>query len=341
MKINKIVIGMALVSLCVSCSHFMEKERVRVVNVGVQTVQGTSVGTTREYVGTVEESSSVDLSFESGGRVTKVYVREGQRVAAGALIAEIEDVSARNAYEAARATLDQAQDAYDRAKLVHDQGSLPEVRWVEVQTKLNQAQSLADISKRNLDNCQLRAPVSGTVCDKNIEVGTSVAPYLPVVRLLNLSGMNVKVSVPETDINTVRTGDEATVAVGALGNKEYTGVVGERNVSADPLSHSYTVRLRLRGDTRELLPGMVCRVRMADEAKDACYELPNRAVQLDEEGRHFVWLVEDSTAVRRYVSVGDLTSTGVVVSDGLTAGDVVIVDGTLKVSGGTRVRIKE
>lgn len=323
--------------LSASCGSENGKQKPRVVRVGVHIVGGAQGGALHEYVGSVEEASSVDLCFEQGGKVTRVYVRDGQRVAAGQLLAETDSRSASNTYQAALASLEQARDAYNRAKMVYDQGSLPEVRWVEVQTKLNQAQSLCDIAKKNLEDCQLRAPCSGTVCDRNIEAGSSATPMVPVMRILNLTGLYVKLSIPETDINNVHPGDTATVSVGALDGRKIKAVVSERNINADPLSHSYIVRLKLKGDTKDLLPGMVCRVDMGRPAGVTGLEIPNRAVQLTNDGQRFVWLVQDGKAVMRHVSIGDLTTSGVIITDGLSQGDSVITDGTLKVSNGTAV----
>lgn len=331
--------------LASGCGHLMQKNdegrvvRVSVVEMG-RLQDGEIDAPSCEYVGTVEEGSASTLSFSTSGRVTAVYVKEGQHVAQGQLLAEVDNATALNSYKAAQATLRQAQDGYDRAKQVYDKGSLPEVKWMEVKTQLDQAQSLAQIAKKSLDDCKLYAPCAGTVADRNLEVGSSVAPFQPVMRLLNLGALSVRVSVPEVDIAQIKSGMSATVVVAALDNLELRGVVDERNVSADPLSHSYMVRLRLQGTAgKKLLPGMVCKVAMGRRAAAEGMLLPHRAVQIDNEGQRFVWVVADGKASRRTVTIGDLSSNGVLITSGLDGGEQVVVDGTLKVSEGTRVEV--
>lgn len=339
MNLGKNILGLVFVWMLTGCGHLLiEKPEERIVTVNTMEVKNSNYESCREYAGTLEEKSSTNLCFEGSGRVTAVLVRDGQYVKQGQLLATIDNTTARNAYNAAKASLDRAQDGYNRARQVYEKGSLPEVKWVEVQTQLDQAKSMEEISRRRLEECNLTAPVSGTICDKDIEVGRSVGPMVPVMRIMNMQGLYVKVSIPEVDINKIKVGDHAQVIVGAIADTTFECVVEERNVDADPLSHTYMVRMRIVGNCKGLLPGMVCRVKVAGDNAHGGYELPNRAVQLDNTGERFVWVVEDSLAQRRKVTIHDLTTTGVLVDSGLVAGDIVIVDGAHKVSTGTKVQ---
>jgi len=323
-----------------SCLQREEVSPERVVKVHTITVGAGETGSYHEYVGTLEEAAASSLSFGVGGRVTAVYVKEGQRVAAGQLLATVDKSNATNAFNAAKATLNRAEDGYKRAKQVYDQGSLPEVKLIEVQTQLDQAQSVFDIAKKGLDDCNLYAPTSGTIDKRSIERGSSVTAFQPVMRLLDLSRLYVKMSVPEVDISSVHVGDSVRVMINAIESIDSValrGIVEEQGVSADPLSHSYLVRIRIISNQKGLLPGMVCRVRLTGKRLSRGIEVPNRAVQLNNKGERFVWVVNDSTAQQRVVRIGDLTQTGVLVTEGLEAGDRVIVDGMMKVSIGTKV----
>lgn len=95
-----------------------------------------------------------------------MHVHLGQQVNAGQLIATLDPTSMQNSYQAAQAVLEQAEDAYRRMKELHDKGSLPDMKWVEVQSKLEQARSMEQIAKRKLDDCRLYAPFSGIIAEK-------------------------------------------------------------------------------------------------------------------------------------------------------------------------------
>ena len=333
--------AIATLLLLTGCSQNKPTDRQEPVKVGVVTVRNGSVESHRTYVGTVEEASSTPVSFGKGGRVKAVYVRDGQHVKAGDLLATVDNHSASSTCDVAKATLEQARDAYERAKKVHDKGSLPDLQWVEVQTRYSQALSTYEIAKRNLDDCSLYAPVSGTVEKCMIVEGAVLAPGMPAMNIVNLSSLYVRMNIPEVDVNNVQINSRVLVDIGALGDSagmNVAGVVTEREVTADRVSHSYNFRVRLLKTPKGLLPGMVCSCRFAADDAVEGYELPNRAVQLANDGSRYVWTVKNGQTYRQPVAIGDLTRSGVLVTGGLQEGDSVVVDGFLKVSEGTEVK---
>ena len=341
MKIRILAIA-TLAIICVGCSKKANKKiqsNEVLVNV-VEVVEG-SINNAQEYIGSAEEGSSVTLSFNTAGTIKTLSVKEGVSVKKGQLLATLDERTAQSAYNAAKSALDRAKDGYNRAEQVYKKGSMAEVKWIEIQTQLEQAQSMADISKKSLEDCRLYAPVSGVIGDVKIEKGMNVLPYQPVFNILNISQLCVKISIPENEISNIKVGQKAKVCISALDDAIFDGVVDERGVSADELSHSYPVKIRLNQKPKDLLPGMVCKVTFAGESTTAGFEVPNRAVQLDNDGRRFVWVAEEGVAHRKYVSIGDLTRNGVIIASGLDEHDKVIVDGISKICEGSKIKVSE
>ena len=300
-----------------------------------------------EYVGTIESETTVDVGFSNAGRVVSLAVKEGQRVTKGQVIASIDNTVAMSSFKAAKTTLDRAEDAWRRAKQVYEKGSLPEVKWIEVQTQVNQAQSMYDIAEKNLSDCLLRSPITGTVAKCHVQVGASVTPLQSVARVVDLNRICVAMSVPEGDITSIRIGDTVSVYINAADSMTAKGVIDAKDITSDPISHSYIVKSTLlasRDQIARLLPGMVCRVKMAtkrkaDSEQRAHFLVPQRAVQVDPDGGRFVWAVDDdSTTLRKPVVIGDLSKKGVIVTEGLTQGDIIVTDGTYKIASGTKVK---
>lgn len=127
-------------------------------------------------------------------------------------------------------------------KELHDKGSLPDIKWVDAQTALDQARSAERVAAKSLADCRLYAPFSGVIADKSVERGQNVAPGSPVGRLVTVGGLKVKVSVPETEIDGIALGQQSTVSIAALGGRSYTGKVSEKGIVADPMSRSYDVK---------------------------------------------------------------------------------------------------
>ena len=152
------------------------------------------------YVGAIEEESSAALSFPVAGTVARTFADEGRRVGKGHLLAELDPTSARRTFEAAEAALNQAKDACARLKQLYDAESLPEIKWVEAQTRLRQAEAAFGIAKKNLEDCSLYAPFSGVVGQRRISAGETALPGVPVLTLLEVGRVKVRFSVPEQEI---------------------------------------------------------------------------------------------------------------------------------------------
>ncbi len=310
------------------------------VPVKVTTVETDSMSRAQQYVGTIEADKSVTLSFETGGLIRNIYVKEGQKVQKGELLAELDDRTARNAYQAAKVTLEQAEDGYKRAESVYKKGSLPEVKWVEIQTQLNQAKSMADICLKNVENCKMYATQSGTIGNKRVEAGDNVMPFQPVMQLLDMGKISVKVYIPEKEIAQTRVGQRARIYVTAM-DTSFKGCIREIGVIADPLSHAYPVSIVLDRVPSNLLPGMVCKVDIQNGSHyEVGIEVPANAVQLGNDGRSFVWVADGEKAHKCYVTTGDFTAKGVWITEGLQQGDKVIVEGFHKICEETRIKIQ-
>ena len=330
----------ACFTLFVSCKEIRKTEKEVVVPVKVTTVETDSMSRAQQYVGTIEADKSVTLSFETGGLIRNIYVKEGQKVQKGELLAELDDRTARNAYQAAKVTLEQAEDGYKRAESVYKKGSLPEVKWVEIQTQLNQAKSMADICLKNVENCKMYATQSGTIGNKRVEAGDNVMPFQPVMQLLDMGKISVKVYIPEKEIAQTRVGQRARIYVTAM-DTSFKGCIREIGVIADPLSHAYPVSIVLDRVPSNLLPGMVCKVDIQNGSHyEVGIEVPANAVQLGNDGRSFVWVADGEKAHKCYVTTGDFTAKGVWITEGLQQGDKVIVEGFHKICEETRIKIQ-
>lgn len=339
---RKLILDMAVCVACAVLATACSQQpaatpspvKVKAVQAHRQVVAGGQA-----YSGTVEETAGTALSFAVGGTVTQVFVHEGQRVAKGTLVAVLDDVTLRDAHAATVAAKEQAEDAYRRMKQLHDAGSLPEIDWVDVQSKLKQAQSAESMARKQLGDARLYAPFAGVVSQKTVEVGQNVAPGIQVAKLVTVRRVKVNVAVPEGEISHVKVGQMVTVTVPALGDKVFVGKVTEKGIAAHPLSRTYSIKAEVDNASGDLLPGMIGNLQIATAESVMHYVLPPRVIQTDERNRHFLWLAEKGKATRRFVSLGAQLPEGVVIASGLAEGDQVIVEGLQKVSEGTNVAL--
>ena len=194
-----------------------------------------------------------------------------------------------------------------------------------------------EVAKKNLANCSLKAPVSGIVGKKNVKAGETALPSQAVVTILNINTVKVKVSVPEAEVNAIQANTTSEITVEAA-NRTLSGGSIEKSVQADPLTHSYNVRITVANTDHKLLPGMVANVCIGLTKADTGLSVPITAVQRNVNGRLFVWTVaNDSTAHRTIVSVGATLGNNISIISGISDGQRIVTEGYQKLSEGTKV----
>lgn len=327
----------AILLLATGCTSPKKAHTADPLRVGTIVVTPSSDIDAALYVGTIEEETSAALSFPVAGTLARTYADEGQRVQQGQLLAELDPTSARQTFDAAQAALDQAKDACARLKQLYDAESLPEIKWVEAQTRLRQAEAAFGIAKKNLEDCSLYAPFSGVVGQRRISAGETALPGVPVLTLLETGCVKVRFSVPEQEIARLGADSRIGVGVAALGDRVFPAGKIEKGAVANPAAHTYDVRATLDNAGGELLPGMVCRVTVSPAESAEEIAVPVRAVQQAGDGNRFVWTVRGDSAVRTTVTTGRLVNNGIVLTGGVAAGDRIVVDGMQKIGEGSKV----
>lgn len=313
------------------------------VKVSVITVGSSTADQKRIYSATITSSSTTTLSFSVAGTITSLSVSEGQKVTKGQVLGHVEAGDLLNAKNIADAQLAEAQDGYERLKKLHDANALPDVKWVEMQQKLKQAQNAAEMATRALNDATLVSPVNGTVSRKLAETGQTVVPVQPVYEIVSTGALEVDVPVSENEISSFTIGQPAFISFNSPEIPTLEGKVSSKSVVADPLTRSYSVKVALPSKHNgNILPGMLANVTFEtvkdlDNNPERGILLPYGSTLLNHDNRWFVWIVKNNKAERRFVEVDELVAEGILVKKGLNHGDTVIVEGMQKVGTGSIV----
>lgn len=333
------LIAISIFLLLMGCNKKDDKPTVQPpVKVTVMKVDTGITESDKEYSGIAAASDNSTVSFSVSGTITDLYASEGQKVSKGQILGKVKNGDYLNAYNIAEAQLEEAQDAYNRLKKLHDAKALPEIKWVEIQQKLKQAQNSAELAKRTLEDATLHAPLSGTITKKYADVGQTVMPVEPVYEITSLQDLTINISVGENEIGSFKEGQIAHVTIESISDTILTGKITEKAVTADPLTRNFTIKIKLSGHNVQILPGMLANVKFENlEGESEYFNLPSQAIVLNDDNRWFVWVVRDSVAERKFVETGGLTTDGVSIKSGLVPGDLVIVEGIRKVGTGSKV----
>lgn len=311
-----------------------EPVTVKVLSAGAGSDAGSNI-----YVGTVGPSKSTTLTSANSGTLTTLNVKQGSRVTKGQEIAKVESQTIRSSYEMACNSLKQAEDGYERMMKVYNTGSVPEVKKVEIETTLANAKAAQAAAEKALWHMTIVAPYDGVIgevyCDRGVELGIAA----PIVKVVDISSVEITFPVPENEYASIPVGTTADFEIPATGYKS-SGKVTSRAAIASPLSHSYEYTISGLRNSGDLMPGMVCKVYLAKPGTKSESVIPAGAVLTDMEGR-YVWTVVDGTVYKRHITVGGYAGDGIIVTEGLTSEDKVIIEGWRKVSTGMKVNTIE
>ena len=335
---RKMIIPAMALSMLIACNPKQNEDSLTVTKqicVTTVMVKKEKVVDVLGYSGTIEAYQSIHLNFQTTGTVQKVLVDAGDIVHKGQLLATLDQTDAKNMYEITQSQFQQAKDAYDRLKTVHEKGSLPEIKWVEMESKLEQAISSLNLAKNNLDKCNLYAPVNGVIGRRNTEPGmSSISIASAPLELVDIRQVYVKISVPENEVAKVRKGMNARFTVSALNDEVFKGEVANISPVADRISRTYEAKILVPNPDISLKPGMVCDVKMATALEKEMILVPYQSVSKDSENNAYVFLADPvaKRARKQVIKPGQYKDAGLEVISGLEPGQIIVYGGKEKLS---------
>ncbi|MBN2565427.1 MAG: efflux RND transporter periplasmic adaptor subunit [Candidatus Eisenbacteria bacterium] len=321
---------------------------VEVVRIATETVSATVTAT-----GTLRAVDDVPVAAEASGRVIEVPVGVGDRVEEGDVLVRLDSElaslglrQANSQWVLARTELEDATDAFERARVLWDSKDISEVEFEAAERRLEIARASYDgalaavgTAQRQLDNASVAAPVGGWVAFVYAEEGHLVAAGTPVAHVINDSTMKLDLGLGEDQITGVRMGDPVAVRVRALPGKTFRGRVEYVGRRSEDVNRTYPIRVRLENGSRELRSGMVAEaIVTTGRFPDALVVERDWVVQRF--GEPAVFVAADSLAVVRRVTLGKAVGDRVVVTSGLSEGDLLITAGLDLLSDQAEIELK-
>lgn len=334
-----IVACFTLLFLTISCSqNKSEKQQKTDVKVGIIEVKKCQSNISKTYIARVRSSHNTIVSSPFPAKLESLNVSQGQRVEANQVLAKVKSESVESAYTISQASLQQAEDAYQRISKVKESGSISSLQIKEVETSLEKARAAMLVAEKSKSDCEIRAPFSGTISEIFVGEGENLIIAQSILSIVDLNKIEFTISVPETEIASIKKGASAQVLIPALDNAEFKLRVVRKGVVASSISHNYECVLEPLTNSKDLMPGMVGKLQFTQGDKEHII-IPASAIKTDKSGR-YVWIVNDSLIVeKRYVQVQDYVQKGISITSGLNEGDKVIVEGSFKISTGMKVRL--
>ncbi len=353
----------ALILTSVGCSD--ERQTVSaapetVRNVSLISAQSANISDVVEAVGTLRAAETSQLAAQMMGNIVDIRAREGDHVQHGQVLAVIDDAQPRAAldrasaaelaaqqeisatesdFSLAEATLKRYQTLYDRKSVSPQEFDEISARYQAAQARremarAGQAQAKAALQQARtaLSYARIVAPFDGLVTEKKADIGTLASPGMPIFTVEDLRRYRLEATVNETDLHLVRQGQQVSVSIDALGERELKGKVVEIVPAADPASRSFLVKVELPSDPA-LRSGLFGRAQIIRGQRTALL-VPRTAIVERGQLQGIYVLDQNRIAGLRYVTLGKPSAQQVEVLAGLQPGEMVIGDpGARELSG--------
>lgn len=280
--------------------------------------------------GTVEPLDISRVGAVSAGRVVEVPVDIGDSVKSGQVLARMDDVMARQKLDDAQARLKLAQEEMARVTALQTRGFATAQALQRARAELDQAQANLEYNAKALDDLLITAPFDGYVMERNVDPGQSVGANAALFTVASTQRLRLVADVDERDIPRVHTGAEMTARAEAFPDQVFTSTVSTIKLLGDTRTRTYRVEAPLPEDTR-LMAGMTVDVNIILARRDEAVLAPVQAISRDvpqggQQGKAYVWKVEDGKARKVPVELGATGPLEVEVRSGLAAGERVIIN---------------
>ena len=266
----------------------------------------------------------------AGGVVTQLYVKQGDHVRQGQLLAKLDDAIQRQQITSDQTQLNYAKDLYQRRKNLWDEKIGTEVDLVNAKNAVDQAEAKLNIDQQQLDFTSVYADIPGTINILNIKVGEAFAQGSQSIQIVNTDNLKVVVLVPEIYQERVRVGTPVKLDFPGLNNKEVMGTVAVSGKVINADNRAFQVEIHIPNST-DIRANQVAIVKLQDYSASNVITIPVNTLQTDETGK-YVMIAQskpDSTIVahKKTISIGQTYSDKVQVTGGLAVGDKLITDG--------------
>ena len=349
------------VLLCSGCSGRRSAEaagehREITPVVEVVTLEGEPFTTHIEATGTALAFRESYLSCPVPGRIEEILVERGDAVVEGQVLVRLDQKGYRLGLQQAQAGLaaassqvEQVQQELDKLEPLVEEGAVAkaEIERLETQKKGASAQvGMASAGKKQarkaLDDSVLRAPYDGVITDVYHEVGehATAMPPTMLAKIVDAAILEVQVFLPEDASPYVKVGTTAEVTIESADLALEGEVIFVSDV-IQPVTHNFEVRIRLDNSDGAIKAGAFARVSLVRESLEGAVLVPITAVRRDGDDRPFVFLVEDGTAIRKNVVLGEQVGSRVFVSQGLAPGGVLVTAGHEDLLDGQKVTVEK
>ena len=287
-------------------------------------------------VGSLLANESVVLRSEIPGRIAEILFEEGQAVTKGQPLITLDAAEHQALVAQTSATVELANLSFERAKDLLQSSMISKQEFDEAQARLKESRAGLRRNQVVLRKTRLVAPFSATIGLRHVSPGAYIQPGQDLVNLEAIDPIKVELKVSERYASAIGLGQEIQVEVDAVPDGAFKGEIYAVDPKLDPQTRAFSIRAKVPNPDGILHPGMFARVALIVERRPGAITVPEEAIWPQGNGI-FVYRVEAEQARLVPIAVGERFAGKVEVREGLSAGDMVVTSGHMKIRDGMKV----
>ncbi len=288
--------------------------------------------------GAVKADDPVNAVSDMGGRISRLYVKEGDFIKRGAILAKLDVSTIESQINEINSALSLAKDVYERQERLWNKKIGSEVQYLQAKNNVERLEKSLETIQLQITKSNVYAPISGTVDIVMTNQGEVASPGMPIAQLLNTNKLKITTDVPENYLKIIRKGMTVDLEFPSL-DIETTGRISLLGRQIDPANRTLEVEIIPKKTSNLLKPNLLAKIRIKELSSKNVITMPLEYILQEVDGTEFVYVAESDEegnhrAVKRYVSIGEAAEGSVVITEGLLSGESVIFKGSRNVSDG-------
>ncbi len=297
-----------------------------------------------ELQGSVDTKQNIVIYPEYAGVLTKVYVKEGQKVNKGQILAKIDDGGLSQQVAQLQIQADLAKTTFERQKRLWDQQIGSEIQFLQAKSNYEAQEKAVKQLKEQIAKTAVRAPFSGTIDDVITDQGSVVSPgQSQLFRIVNLRDMYIETDVPESYITSITNGKDVKVEFPVLGSELHAKVRQAGNF-INPANRTFKIEVAVPNTDNKIKPNLTAKLKINDYTNESAILIPQSIISENAEGKQYVYTVTDKEdnkgkAKRVFIETGKTQGDYIEVLSGLENGSEIVDEGARSVKDGQEVKI--
>ena len=299
-----------------------------------------------ELQANLKSRKNVVILSEFQGALKNLFVREGQLVKKGKLLAEINDSGLKEQLDQMLIQANYTKDNFDRVKRLWEKNIGSEMQFLKAKSDFETNNKMVEQIRDQLSKTKIYAPFDGEIDEIISNLGSNLVPGSPIVRVVNLDIIYAEAQVPEKYVSSIELGTEALVSIPLL-NKEVTSKIVQSGNFINPNNRTFRVEAPVENKDKRIKQNLNARIKIKNYGNIKALVVPLRAIREDASGRPFIYkLVETDKkdvllTVKIFVETGANNDEEIEITKGLSIGDIIVLEGANNVEDNQRVRVIE